>query len=101
VNRKRPLLTTGGKQAMLGVKVLERCLDVLQNLEILLEEARVRGCRTRASFHDDLRSGGMREMLAANDFFPSSKPYIRVRKTGRTSLTQNELTTLRTYLIED
>ena len=30
---KRPLLTTGGKQAMLGVKVLERCLDEVQNLE--------------------------------------------------------------------
>ena len=33
VNRTRPLLKTGGTQAILGVKVLERCLDELQNLE--------------------------------------------------------------------
>ena len=26
MNRKRPLLMTGGKQAMLGVQVLEGCL---------------------------------------------------------------------------
>jgi hypothetical protein len=30
---KRPLQTTGGKQAMLGVKELERCRDEQQNLE--------------------------------------------------------------------
>ena len=30
---KHPLLMTGGKQDMLGVNVLGRCLDVLHNLE--------------------------------------------------------------------
>ena len=31
MNRTRPLLKTGGKQAMLGVKVLQRCLNDLHN----------------------------------------------------------------------
>ena len=33
VNRTRPLLKTGGTQAILGVKVLERCLDELHILK--------------------------------------------------------------------
>jgi hypothetical protein len=33
VKQTHPLLTTGGKQAILGVKVLEKCLDDLQNLD--------------------------------------------------------------------
>jgi hypothetical protein len=33
VNQTRPLLTTGGKQAILGVQVLKKCLVELQNLE--------------------------------------------------------------------
>jgi hypothetical protein len=33
VNQTRPLLTTGGIQAILGVQVLQKCLDELQNLE--------------------------------------------------------------------
>ena len=31
VNRTRPLLKTGGQQAILGVNVLKKCLDDLQN----------------------------------------------------------------------
>ena len=33
MNQTRPLLTTGGIQAILGVQVLQKCLDELQNLE--------------------------------------------------------------------
>jgi hypothetical protein len=33
VNQTRPLLTNGGKQARLGMQVLEKCLDEVQNLE--------------------------------------------------------------------
>ena len=33
VNQTLPLLTTGGTQAILGVQVLQKCLDELQNLE--------------------------------------------------------------------
>ena len=33
VNQTGPLLTNGGKQAILGVQVLQKCLVELQNLE--------------------------------------------------------------------
>jgi hypothetical protein len=33
VNQTRPLLKTGGQQALLSVEVLKNCLDELQNLE--------------------------------------------------------------------
>ena len=33
VNQTRPLLKTGGQQAILGVQVLKKCLVELQNLE--------------------------------------------------------------------